>query len=735
MEEDAPIPKSRIAFVSAFFTQLDHYKRLIFRYWWIPFLAVLVGVWIPPVMLKHARPSFISEGRMFLSPRISIPGTDIYTEDANFMGTQVALMQSASVRNRVNVQLAHRPELHPSPVEIAVALTPKTSVFNLRAIGEDADYTKAYLQATMDEYINLRRDLLANASTATETSMHLKLDQIADDLKKSHEDVLNFQSNNTVVFLQPQGDNNAADLSQLLTRQLDEAESQLDLLKKSTLEQNLERLSSQPGPVFAPVQPDEVQPQPENAGQTNNPATANQVTVTNGPAANGIAWSKLPANLGEFENPYLQTLLELSLLKGRMDWLHTSGITNEEKAPDLKALKDEIAQDEIKLEVFKRQSQAQMESRQHTLEVRINSLKEKIAATKKEAVEVNRKLSELAALKDIEKRLQTRYETMQADLQTLDLNKGIGQESVSILEHATVAQPVIPSKVKQMAMAGLVGLVLGIGIVVFIDRLDDRPRTFSEAEKLFNKPVLGQFPLMKVKNKKLGLPILQLNDSRYPLVEASHSLRSALLYQDSFERLPKDQPKSIVITSARPNDGKSMVSANFAITLAQTGARVLLVDADLRRGVLHKQFSVGMSPGLAEALARQCPWSSAVVQTSIPNLHLLPCGNSPRNPSNLFAAADKLLKEMEASGNYDYYLFDTTPVLVGDDVLSLAPQVDGLLMVIRAGFTSGRIAQAALDLLRLRGVNVMGLVFNAVNPKTSDYYYYRYKEYYPEPAK
>jgi Mrp family chromosome partitioning ATPase len=109
---------------------------------------------------------------------------------------------------------------------------------------------------------------------------------------------------------------------------------------------------------------------------------------------------------------------------------------------------------------------------------------------------------------------------------------------------------------------------------------------------------------------------------------------------------------------------------------------------------------------------------------------MIPCGTSPRHSHNLFATAGKFLAEI--AGHYDYFLVDTAPVMVADVVLSLAPHVDGLIMVIRAGFTSGRVAQAALDLLHLRRVNVMGLVFNAVHPKTSDYYYYRFKEYYPQ---
>jgi capsular exopolysaccharide synthesis family protein len=280
-------------------------------------------------------------------------------------------------------------------------------------------------------------------------------------------------------------------------------------------------------------------------------------------------------------------------------------------------------------------------------------------------------------------------------------------------------------------MAGLIGLVLGAAVMVLINQLDDRPSSFTELEQLFDLPVLGQIPQVKAKDSKTGVPILKPDDDRYALIEAYRSLRSALLYKDSLKGEPASRPKSIVITSASPNDGKSLTSANFAITLAQAGARVLLIDADLRRGMLHQQFSVEAAPGLSEVLARQCDWFVAVVQTSIPNLHLIPCGTHPRHSHNLFATAGKFLGEI--AGHYDFFVFDTAPVLVADDVLSLAPHADGVIMVIRAGFTSGRLAHAALDLLHLRRVNVMGLVFNAVHPKTSDYYHYRYKEYYQQP--
>ncbi|HEX3855879.1 MAG TPA: polysaccharide biosynthesis tyrosine autokinase, partial [Verrucomicrobiae bacterium] len=516
------------------------------------------------------------------------------------------------------------------------------------------------------------------------------------------------------------GGNNAADYLSILTRQLDEHRSELQMLKTLTLDENLERLRGD----FA---------QPGSGSQSNIVSLQNSVSMpqpnpANVPTNNPAAQNNLPSNLGGFEDSYLQAKQQLILLKAKRDELS-------KLAPDAFGLGDldtEIVSQEKLLEIYKEQSEEQLKNRQHTLELQVQELEGEAKEKELEALKVSKELSAYEELKENHQRLQTLYDQMQANLQTLDMNKGIGQESVTILEPATPAVPLPPDKRKHLIMAGLISLVLGIGILVFINQLDDRPSSFTELEQLFDLPVLGQIPLVKAKDKKSGVTVLQSDDDRYPLIEAYRSLRSAFLYKDSLKGEPKDQPKSIVITSASPNDGKSMTAANFAITLAQAGARVLLIDADLRRGSLHTHFSAVATPGLAEVLAGQCDWLAAVVQTPIPNLHLLPCGTSPRHSHNLFATTGKFLAEI--AGHYDYYIFDTAPVMAADDVLSLSPHVDGLIMVIRAGFTSGRIAHVALDLLHLRRVNVMGLVFNAVHPKTSDYYYYRFKEYYPQPT-
>jgi len=396
------------------------------------------------------------------------------------------------------------------------------------------------------------------------------------------------------------------------------------------------------------------------------------------------------------------------------------------KHPKIIAMNEEIARQENLLDIFRQQSQEQLKNRQHTLEVQMQNLAAQIHEWELKAVETSKKLADYGALRDNNARLQAMYDQLLASLHTLDVNKGVGQESVTILMPATPGMLVRHELSKQYGKAGLLGLVAGICVLLLLNRLDDRPSSLNEMEQLFEEPVLGQIPLMKVDGKNPGMLILNPEDDRHMLVEAYRNLRSSIIFMDD----PQNHPKSIVITSAIPSDGKSTTAANLAIVLARAGARVLLVDADLRRGVLHKHFSVTSQPGFAEVLTGQIPWASAIVQTAVPNLHLIPSGVLPRSRgSDPFATQiNTFLKAI--AGQYDYYLFDTAPVMAADDVSNLAPHVDGLIMVVRSRFTSGRVAQAALDLLHLRRVKVMGLVFNAMQQQASDYYYYKYKEYY-----
>jgi polysaccharide biosynthesis transport protein len=221
---------------------------------------------------------------------------------------------------------------------------------------------------------------------------------------------------------------------------------------------------------------------------------------------------------------------------------------------------------------------------------------------------------------------------------------------------------------------------------------------------------------------------LSVDDERHAFLEAYRNLRSSLLYMATQGK----RPRVILVTSAIPGDGKSMTTANLAITMALGGSRVLLIDADMRKGLLHRRLGLEATPGLSEVLTATTHWKEAVRNTQIPNLTLLPRGNPSRNPGEMFL--NKSMRDLiaELAREFDCVIFDTAPVMAADDVTSLAPHVEGVLFVIRANYTSARIARAALDLLYQREVSVLGLVLNGVQTTGGDYYYYRYKEYYAD---
>ena len=280
---------------------------------------------------------------------------------------------------------------------------------------------------------------------------------------------------------------------------------------------------------------------------------------------------------------------------------------------------------------------------------------------------------------------------------------------------------------KGMTMAGMLGLGLGLVILFLLDRMNDQMNSYTELEEMFDEDVLGQIPRERAPGRKQSIPCLQVEDGRHSFVEAYRNLRSSLLYMTNVE----PRPRTLLVTSSVPGDGKSLTAANLAITLAIGGSRVLLVDADLRRGNLMGRLNVEADKGFSEVFLQGMDWRQLVKDTSVPKLSLLPRGAPTQRSSEFFMGPvmDQFLKDSAAE--YDYVVIDTAPVMAADDVTSLAPRVDGVLFVIRAEHTSSRVAHAAINMLYQRKATVLGLVFNSVHVSAGDYYYYyRYRDYY-----
>jgi len=205
-----------------------------------------------------------------------------------------------------------------------------------------------------------------------------------------------------------------------------------------------------------------------------------------------------------------------------------------------------------------------------------------------------------------------------------------------------------------------------------------------------------------------------------PSAEAYRAFRTNVTFVNAEERALK----LLCVTSPGPGEGKSTTAANLAITLAQQGTHVLLVDADLRRPVVHRAFNLVQEPGLTDILVGAATLREAARPNVVTNLDVLPAGALPPNPSELLgsAAMHRLLEQLRAE--YDMVIFDSPPALAVTDSTVLGASTDGMIIVVRAGETEEAAAQQALEQFRRVHARVAGAVLNGVEAKGDRYYYY-----------
>jgi capsular exopolysaccharide synthesis family protein len=212
--------------------------------------------------------------------------------------------------------------------------------------------------------------------------------------------------------------------------------------------------------------------------------------------------------------------------------------------------------------------------------------------------------------------------------------------------------------------------------------------------------------------------------------EALRGVRSALLLS------PEGTSKRMLaVTSAVPGDGKTTFTTNFAITLANSGNKVLLIDADLRRGNVNGYFEQPLEGGLAEVLQGGLALRDAIRETGVKHLYFMRAGERPNNPSELLLGPATKELIMELRRDFDYVIFDCPPLTAIDDTFSIAAFLDGLFFVVRAGRTSMRFAKMGIATIRQRGAPILGLIVNGV-PVDNPYYYYTtyyYSSYYHRP--
>jgi capsular exopolysaccharide synthesis family protein len=301
------------------------------------------------------------------------------------------------------------------------------------------------------------------------------------------------------------------------------------------------------------------------------------------------------------------------------------------------------------------------------------------------------------------------------------------------LEPASPAKRSYKEAKTMITQAGFMGLALGCGIILLITLRDDRFASLVEVTESFGDNVVGQVPEMAGLDTPGSPPpaLLQSEDERHMYAESYRNLRSALLYL----AVDGQRPRVLLISSAVPNEGKSTVATNLARAMALGGSKVLLMDADLRKGHIHERLGLKSKPGLSEWLRQPGDLNHFIQATDLDNLSFLPRGSVSHNPGDLFLkpAFDELLATLRAQ--YEYIIVDSSPVFAADDSSTLAPKTDGALFVVRSRFSNARIVREALNILFQRQARVLGLILNRADTTSRTYYAYKYAEYYATTSK
>ena len=677
---------------AAFITRLHRYKSLFLRRWWIPVLTICLGLFVEAFLIYQTPPQFQSTSKMMMAGKMNIAQGAVYSEDAvNFYGTQIQLMESAEVRHSAEslVRSAH-PELQPVPVEIFVVQKPRTSIFDLSAVGSAPEYTQAYLNAAMQKYLDFKRGMREDRGHEVTTGITEQLIQVEKDLRNGEDEMLEFQKQNNIGFIQEQG-NSAAQYLVKLNQQYAQQKTEYDLLNLLDLDQNLDR---------AQIKTD----------TGTNQGSDNQ----------GLPFSDVGP-----EADYLKAKQQIQLLKAERETLAKDLRPNH---PKILKLNDEITKQDKLIGLFRADTLEKLKTRRESIGKQMENLQANVKEWEAKALDLSQRLAQFNRIKGKVDRLKTLYDRLTTNLKDIDVSQVTGSEDqVSIMEMATPPISVRPGLIKSLLIGFGIGSLAGLAILILLDRIDDRMASFSEFQHHFSENILGQIPKEKTKGK---VDLLQPDDTRHVFAESYRNIRSSIFF------MPYEgpRPKSFLITSSVPSEGKSTVSANLAITMALSGARTLLIDCDLRRGALREAFGISSKIGFSEVLKGEVNWQEVVVPTAVPTLFVLPRGKTLSQPSEhlLRDSTEALLKEIYQQ--YDYVIIDSSPVLAADDTTSLAPKIDATIFIVRLSYTSARLTKKALELLYNRQVNIPGVILNFVDTSLPEYYYYQYSEYYSTPT-
>ncbi len=434
------------------------------------------------------------------------------------------------------------------------------------------------------------------------------------------------------------------------------------------------------------------------------------------------------------DNPVVQKLREnyLDLLKTKADLESRYG----ERHPKIETVEHELAAtqhdyatelDNV-LRAFDKRYQALVETE--------DSLLKWMAHEKQQALELAKLETEYRPLaRDAENDAKV-YSQINQRQKEINLTGMLKANNVRILDRATPPRtPVFPLLRVNLPVGAVAGLIFGLLLAFTIEALDNTIKSPEAAEEMVGAPLLGVVPMLSQSRQHLPTDaperdLAVFKDPSSLAAEACRSIRTNMLFiaaQKEFSLFS--------VTSPGPQDGKTTVAINLAVTMAQAGGKILLIDTDMRRPRIHRSFGLKSDKGISSVIAGDTPLKDAISKSEVPSLDVLPCGPMPPNPAELLHTERFRQILAECRSSYDRVILDSPPIGPVTDPAIIGGVTDGVVLVLRAGHTTREATQFARRQLGDAGARILGLVINQTDRKGGRYgygysYYSQYGRYY-----
>lgn len=713
--------------------ELKQYLHVILKRKELFFVCFIIPILFGIMFTLFQRSIYRAVTRIDVGSGFRMPLNEVYDDaQKTFYKTQLELMSGEGLRERVSTKLGEWknkiPKRDIAPKTTVSLVRGTTGMIELAIDSPYREYTQAYSEIFMQEFLNLKREQKEKRSEFALLNLTQEIDKLNDKLVEANNKLQQYRKENDDLMIEEYGQFSSGHLVKIAKR-LSELE-----MEKYLIEEQLKALQNSEDPslwisviddmnkktVMPAIQKDQQMYSNQNPL---NSSSGDGKGNTQSSAQGSVQVQQLPfvfvlekddnKHWVELKNRYMSLKSELARVSNLYRPEHPGRVQLEKDLSMItKEMKSEI---NMLIEKFTAKFEA--------IKLEEAALEESKMKWNKSTLESVSKVSQLEAYKDEVKRLQLLYETLLKRMNEIEVNTDFGLETVSIIDGPRIMpEPVAPKRLRNVVFSIVFGFAFAFFIVFFMDYIDDSIKSVEDLKKYTGIITLGVVHSLDWHNE--DLPSHKINIfTDHSALESYRSIRTNILLSR-----PEKSLKSLLITSAVPSEGKTTTSVNTSIILAQGGLKVLLIDGDMRRPTVHKLFNLKNKNGFSSVLLQKASWDKCIQKTDIEGLDLLSAGDIIPDPPKLFhdGCLIDLLNSLMSS--YDKVIIDSSPVLTVTDSVILANVVDGIILVARGEVTSRVAIMKTKEALLDNSSKIIGAIINNLPYKrTHSYYYYGYR--------